>query len=626
MRQCRRIVSYLQIAAGRAWRRAAISHHRGSGKLETQLTSPTISALLRDNARSRGEKTAYTFLDNGHDESRTLTYRRLDETARAVAARLLDSVRPGGRAMILAAGGADFVTAFMACQHAGVIAVPVAPPQPVRHPRKVATLKAIARDSGAEVVLTGSGTDLRTPVCEVAPELGALEWIEVDTVPPAAASRFEGPRIEAEDISFLQYTSGSTALPKGVMVSHRALLRNEEMFARIMGLGSEDVLVSWLPLYHDMGLIGMVLQNLYLGAHIVMMPPLAFVQRPSRWLRAITRYRATFTGAPDFAYDACVRRIREEDRAEFDLSTLRVAFSGAEPIRTATLESFAKAYAPYGLDPGALHCAYGLAEATLIATGTVAGQGPTTLSVDREALRRGRIVPGTDHLIVGVGKPRLSREVVIVDPGTRATRGPGEIGEVWLAGADIPLGYWRNPGATEETYRAYTSDSGAGPYLRTGDLGGLHDGELYITGRHKDLIIVGGRNHYPQDIEATAESAHPWIRYNSSAAFAVERDGREQVVVVVEVLRPQGTRQPTRQHGGAGQAPVPTLAQIRRAVTAAVAAEHGIQLADVHMVMPGSVQRTSSGKVQRRASRAAYENGEFTPAPEPETRAIERTV
>ncbi|WP_225849094.1 fatty acyl-AMP ligase [Streptomyces sp. HPF1205] len=591
--------------------------------METQLTGPTISALLGDNATRRGEKTAYTFLDNGHDESRTLTYRQLDEAARAVAVRLLESVRPGGRAMILAAGGADFVTAFMACQHAGVIAVPVAPPQPPRDPRKAATLRAIAQDSGAEVVLTGSATDLRTPVCEVAPELGALEWIDVDTIAPSAAAGFRAPAIASEDISFLQYTSGSTSLPKGVMVSHRALLRNEEMFAHIMGLGSEDVIVSWLPLYHDMGLIGMVLQNLYLGAHIVMMPPLAFVQRPSRWLRAITRYRATFTGAPDFAYDACVRRIREEDRAEFDLSSLRVAFSGAEPIRTATLESFAKAYTPYGLDPGALMCAYGLAEATLVATGTVAGQGPTTLPVDREALRGGRIVPGTDHLIVGVGKPRLSREVLIVDPETLARCEPGRIGEIWLAGADIPPGYWRNPGATEETYRAYTSDSGAGPYLRTGDLGGLYDGELYITGRLKDLVIVGGRNHYPQDIEATAEAAHPWVRYNSSAAFAVERDGREQVALVVEVLRPQGARR----HTGSGErAPVPTLAQIKRAVTAAVAAEHGIQLADVHMVVPGSVARTSSGKIQRRANRAAYESGRFTPAPEPANRALGRTA
>lgn len=588
--------------------------------METPLKSPTISALLSDNAQRRGEKTAYTFLDNGHDESGSLTYRELDEAARAIAVRLRESVQQGERAMILAAGSADFITAFMACQHAGVIAVPVAPPQPLRNARKIGTLKAVAEDSKARVVLTGSGTDLRTPIAEFAPELGALEWIDVDTVPLSAAERFEATGIGTEDISFLQYTSGSTSLPKGVMVSHRALLRNSEMFAHVMALTDDDVMISWLPLYHDMGLIGMVLQNLYLGARIVLMPPLAFVQRPSRWLRAITRYRGTFTGAPDFAYDACVRRIRAEDRTEFDLSSLRVAFSGAEPIRVATLESFAKAYEPYGLRPGALLDGYGLAEATLVVSGTVAGEGPTTTAVDREALLGGRIVPGDTQMIVGVGKARLSREILIADPDTLATCEEGKVGEIWLTGSDIPLGYWENDEATEETYHAHTSDTGAGPYLRTGDLGALYGGELYITGRLKDVIIVGGRNHYPQDIEATAEAAHPWVRHNCGAAFPIDLDGREQVVLLLEVLRPQGSR---RQGTAEAKAPVPTLAGIKRAVVAAVSTEHGIQLADVHLVMPGSAPKTSSGKIQRQACRQGYRNGEFTLAPEPEARALE---
>ncbi|WP_051950825.1 fatty acyl-AMP ligase [Actinacidiphila yeochonensis] len=590
--------------------------------METPLKHPTVSVLLSENAQELGDRTAYTFLADGQDEAEALTWGRLDLEARAVAARLLRSVRPGDRAMILAADNAHFVRAFMACQHAGVIAVPVAPPTPLRNPRKTAVLQSVAHDSGAAVVLTGSTPDLHDPISEFAPELGALEWIAVDTVPLSQAADFRPPATGPEDISFLQYTSGSTSLPKGVMVTHRALLRNEEMFADIMRIGRQDVLVSWLPLFHDMGLIGKVLQNCYAGSHLVLLPPLAFVQRPSRWLRAITRYRGTVTGAPNFAYDLCVRRIPEEDRAEFDLSSLRVAFSGAEPIRPATVEAFAAAYAPHGLSRGALMHAYGLAEATLITSGTEAGAGPVFIAADREALRKGTVVPGTDHVVVGVGRARLSREIVIADPETRRTRAPGEVGEVWTAGLDTPAGYWRNAEETERTFHAHTSDTGAGPYLRTGDLGALVDGELVITGRLKDLVIVGGRNHYPQDIELTAESAHPWVRPGCGAVFAVsagegEADD-EQVVLVAEVLRPRETR-----GKGARAAELPSLASIRRAVLAAVSAEHGIQLDVVHLVVPGSAPKTSSGKIQRRAAKAEFLAGTFTAAPEPESRALE---
>ena len=590
--------------------------------METPLKYPTVSALLSENAQVRGDKTAYTFLTNGHDEAEALSYGRLDLEARAIAARLLHSARPGDRAMILAADNAHFIRAFMACQHAGVVAVPVAPPTPLRNARKIAVLQAVARDSGAAVVLTGSSPDLHGPISELAPELGALEWIPVDSVPVSAGSGFRPPATGSEDLSFLQYTSGSTSLPKGVMVTHRALLRNEEMFSHVMRIGADDVLVSWLPLFHDMGLIGKVLQNAYAGSHLVLMPPLAFVQRPARWLRAITRYRGTVSGAPNFAYDLCVRRVPEEDRAEFDLSSWRVAFSGAEPIRPATVEAFAAAYAPHGLSRGALMNAYGLAEATLITCGTEAGAGPVFFDVDRETLRKGALAPGTDHQVVGVGRARLSREIVIADPETLRTRAPGEVGEIWTAGLDTPAGYWNNPEETERTFHAHTSDTGAGPYLRTGDLGALVDGELVITGRLKDLLIVGGRNHYPQDIELTAERAHPWVRPGCSAAFAVsagEGDSdAEQLVLVLEVLRPRETR-----GKAAGSADVPSLASIRRAVRAAVSAEHGIQLDVVHLVVPGSAPKTSSGKIQRRAAKAEYLARSFTPAPEPEGRALE---
>jgi nonribosomal peptide synthetase protein BlmVI len=316
----------------------------------------------------------------------------------------------------------------------------------------------------------------------------------------------------------------------------------------------------------------------------------------------------------------CVRRIPEEDRAEFDLGSWRVAFSGAEPIRPATFDAFARAYAPHGLAPEAMQAAYGLAEVTLIATGGFCSQVPVTLDVDRAALREGRVTPGGDHTLISVGRPRAGRRVVIVDPETRRTREPGAVGEIWLAGPDVPLGYWRQPEATRETFRAYTADTGEGPFLRTGDLGVLYEDELYVTGRHKDVLIVDGRNHYPQDIEASAEAAHPWLRPGFSAAFPVERDGREQVVLVAEVLRPVRTRRPDSE---AAKVPTPSLGEIRRAVRTAVATDHDIPLADVHLVMPASVPKTSSGKIQRRACRAAYESGELVPAQEPRARALE---
>jgi acyl-CoA synthetase (AMP-forming)/AMP-acid ligase II len=582
--------------------------------LVTPLKAPNISALLAENAQSRGDETACTILGNGHDESDVLTHGALDLQARATAARLQQSLKAGDRALILAPDNAHFIRAFMACQYAGVIAVPVAPPLPLRNPRKVATLTAIARDCGAAAVLDGSGAELRDAIGEFSPELAALQWIGVDTCAEAEASDFRAPRIASEDVSFLQYTSGSTSSPKGVMVSHRALLRNEEMFSAVMGMTSKDVIISWLPLYHDMGLIGKVLQSTYLGAHLVLMPSAAFVQRPARWLRAITRYRGTVSGAPNFAYDLCVSRIPEADRSEFDLSSWKVAFSGAEPIRPATFDAFARAYAPCGLAPETLQTGYGLAEATLVASGGVRGEPPLTRDIDPERLRQGRVVPGGDYRIISVGRPRLSRRFVIVDPATRRAREDGTVGEIWMSGDDIPLGYWGRPEATEETFGAHLADTGEGPFLRTGDLGVLLDGELYITGRLKDVIIVGGRNHYPHDIEACAEAAHSWIRPGCTAAFAVERDGREQVVLVAEVMRPAASR---RAAPGESAPPTPTLATIKRQVMMAVSAEHGIQLDDIHLVTPASTFKTSSGKIQRALCRTAYEAGEFTPAREP---------
>lgn len=574
--------------------------------MHTELKAPTIAALLSDQASQRGEKIAYTFLKD--DEVRAITYAELDVSARAIAARVQRSARPGDRALILATDNEAFIRGFLACQHAGVIAVPVCPPVPIGSARRVATLRSIARDSGAGVVLTQGTTDLRSALRDVAPELLSPQWIHVDEVSTAEAADFRAVQRRSDDLAFLQYTSGSTSAPKGVMVPHEALMHNEELFARSMGMTSDDVIVSWLPLFHDMGLIGKVLQNLYVGAHAVLLPSLAFVQRPTRWLRAITEYRGTLSGAPNFAYDLCVHRIREEERAGLDLSSWRVAFSGAEPIRAGTLEAFAQTYAPHGFDEKAFYPGYGLAEITLMATGSELGAGAHTLSVDAAKLREGRVVDGHDQVLVSVGRAAPHRDIAIVDPATCAEVAPGEVGEIWLAGPDVARGYWNKPVETANTFGGHIAGTGAGPFLRTGDLGVVVAGRLYVTGRLKDLLIVGGLNHYPQDVEETVESAHTWIRRGCCAVFALERDDREQTVVVAEVQRP------------AGDASAPDLAEIARLVRTKVAAAHGVQVDEAVLVAPGSVPKTSSGKLQRAACRVAYELGELTPARAPATR------
>jgi acyl-CoA synthetase (AMP-forming)/AMP-acid ligase II len=564
----------------------------------------TLAELLSAHAAERPDQTAYRFLVDGRDDADSVTYSRLDLRARAVAAAIQQVCAPGERALVLSDVTADFVLAFMGCQHAGVIAVPVAPPLAAGSAHRIATLAAIVRDCGATTVLSSSGSGLLKKLRVSTPELAGLEWIDVDTVPESVADAFQPVSTGPEDLSFLQYTSGSTSLPKGVMVSHRMLMHNEEFFARCLDLGPDDVFVSWLPLFHDMGLIGNVLQSFYIGAQAVLMTPTSFVRQPSRWLRAFTDYRGTVAGSPNFGYDLCVERIPEAERAGLDLSSWKAAYNGAEPVRTATLTAFAKAFKPYGFDPRALSAAYGLAETTLLATVTPADVEPTLLSVDADALRSGKVLAGADRVLIGAGRAEYFRRIEIVDPNTRLVVEPGRVGEVWLAGPDVSAGYWNRPEESERTMHARLADSGDGPFLRTGDLGALHEDELFITGRLKDTIIVDGRNHYPQDIEATVEARHPEVRANCVAAFSVERDDREQVVLVAELTRRGVVSTPD------GPAQL-DFRQLTRRIRTSVVTEHGIALHEVVLAVPGSVPKTSSGKLQRAACRLAYERGEL---------------
>jgi acyl-CoA synthetase (AMP-forming)/AMP-acid ligase II len=569
-------------------------------KMTTSLAShaPTLSALLAEQAQFRGDRLAFRFLPDGEHEARGLTYGELERHARAVAVHLRHQGAPGERALLLLGDGIDFVRAFMGCQRAGIIAVPVAIPMPLGSERKIATLRAVAADSGASMVLTAGPPRQREVIQRAAPELAALPWIDVAGVEPADADGYRPVPVRPDDVSFLQYTSGSTSLPKGVVITHAGLLANEKLLSSCFGTTERDVIVCWMPLFHDAGLIAHVLHATYLGAQAVLLPPLAFAQRPARWLRAISTYHGTVSGGPNFAYDLCVRRIPAAERAGLDLSSWRRAFNGAEPVRAGTLETFAAAFRSHGFEPSAMGPCYGLAECTVFGTGPVPWSGPSVLGVRRQALEEGRFEPG-EHRIVASGRAMSHRTVRIVDQLSRRALPEGRVGEVWLAGPDVAQGYWGRPELRSATFAARLAEDDGATYLRTGDLGMLHEGELYITGRIKDLLIVSGRNHYPQDIEHTVEAVHPWIRSNGCAVFGLEAGDHEQVIAVAEVLADDDV---------AGEQRL-SLPALRQAVRAAVTEQHGIDLDDIVFATPGAVPKTSSGKLQRSACRDAYQHG-----------------
>ncbi|MGP8297704.1 fatty acyl-AMP ligase [Streptomyces inhibens] len=585
------------------------------------MTTAVPTATLLDQLRAYAERqpaaTAYTFLDDDGSSQRTLTYADVHTTAQTIAGALRTRLAPGDRALLLLPEGLDFIPAFLGCLQAGVIAVPAYPPLPLQSRQRVETLRSIVGDCRPAAVIVAAPPEAVAAVQGVVPELAGAWWTSVAELAAGPADAAPGPdhRIEPDDIAFLQYTSGSTSLPKGVMVPHRALAHNEEMIRRSFAHEEGVTVVGWLPLFHDMGLIGNVLQPLWLGGHAILMSPMAFIKRPARWLQAISEFRATTSGAPNFAYDMCVRRIREANCEGLDLSSWKVAYNGAEPVRDRTLRAFADRFAPYGFDPAAAYPCYGLAEATLLVTGGQVPAEPARVTIDSQALQAGRIEPSdSGTTLVSSGFTRLDREVIIVDPDSGEHRGADEVGEIWIGGPGLPSGYWGNPDATEQTFGAKPVSGGDGPYLRSGDLGFLHDGQLYVTGRCKDLIIVGGRNHYPQDLEATVEEAHEAIRTGCAAAFAVEDDGGERVVIVA------GTGQGATGTDAAGTA---KRAEVVRAVRTAVAAAHGITVDDVLPVAPNAVPKTSSGKLQRGACRAAYLRGEYAYPP---AAAIDKTL
>jgi acyl-CoA synthetase (AMP-forming)/AMP-acid ligase II len=560
-------------------------------------THTSFISVLQAHAQARGGATSFRFLPNGEDEAGAHTFAQLDAQARAVAATLLAQVQPGDRALLLFESSLEYVEAFLGCLYAGVIAVPAYPPNPARLEFSMPRIHAIAQDCSAAIILSTSDiTEATRNLVREDPLFAGIPWLLVDQVDTAAAEHWREPELGPNDLAFLQYTSGSTASPKGVMVSHGNLLHNTGEVVRCLGMSTESRVVSWLPIFHDFGLIFGILSSLRSGASCTFMPPFAFVQRPVRWLNALTKYEGTHAGFPNFALDLCVRKVKPEERERIDLSHWEVGLNGAEPLRQPVLEKFTEAFKPCGFRAMVHSPAYGLAEATLLTTCSRPAVHYTMGSFDAAALRDRIVKPVAPdapdaRLLAGNGKPIGGMEVSIVDPDTARPCAEDTVGEIWLRGESVARGYWERPEESARTFGAALANTEEGPFLRTGDLGFVRGNDLYIAGRIKDVIIVDGANHYPQDIELTAEKSHPAIRPGCTAAFSVDGDVEERLVMVVEI-EPGKEDTPRREVVGA----------VRRAV----AAEHDLRVHDVALIKARTIHKTSSGKIQRHACRRGY--------------------
>ena len=569
---------------------------------ELSLHVSTLVDLLGTRSLHQPEQPAFTFLQDGEIEAVQLTYRELDQQSRAIAAQLQALGLCGERALLLYPPGLKYLAAFFGCLYAGVVAVPAYPP---RNRRNAPRILAIASDAQAAIALTT--TTILPKVRSLLIGKAALEklrWLTTDDLDQSIASNWQVPAIASDTLAFLQYTSGSTGAPKGVMLSHSNLLHNAAVTYKLMGHSPESVFVSWLPSYHDMGLIGGILQPLYGGFPCILMPPAAFLQRPYRWLQTISQYRGTTSGAPNFAYELCIEKIAAEQRQSLDLSCWRVAFNGAEPVRSQTLERFAAEFADCGFRREAFYPCYGMAETTLIVSGGRYTHPPVIQTVQKMALEQHRIVdaaidilvPDEIQSLVGCGRTIPQQQIVIAHPETLTRCAPDEVGEIWVSGPSVGQGYWQRPEETAQIFRVHLADTGERPFLRTGDLGFLQDGELFVTGRVKDLIIIRGRNLYPQDIELTTEHSHPSLRLGSGAAFAVEVGSEERLVVVQELeFRAK-----------------PDIEEVTSAIRRAVTEEYEVQVYGVVLIKPGSIPKTSSGKIQRRACKAKFLDGNLS--------------
>jgi acyl-CoA synthetase (AMP-forming)/AMP-acid ligase II len=566
------------------------------------MGNSTLVQLLRDRALEQSDSHAYTFLADGNKETGRLTYGELDRQARAIAAQLQSLNAKGERALILYPAGLEVIAAFCGCLYAGVIAIPAPPPEAGRLKRTLPRLQAIIKDAQASLVLTTAGIlEIVSEVRVDFPELQTMRWIDTEKVDLELAEAWEDPNVDQDILAYLQYTSGSTSTPKGVMLSHYNLMHHAAYLKQACGYESHSVTVTWMPYFHDYGLVEGLMVPLYNCTPCYVMSPFSFIKRPLVWLQAIANYQGTHSQAPNFAYDQCIRRIKPAQMANLDLSCWEAAGNAAEPINPKVMREFFEKFAPCGFRWEAFAPAYGLAEDTLLVSTKPKLTEPVFCHVSTVAIEKDQIIPVKPddegvRTFPSCGRLVCETKVAIVNPD-KLTRCTGDrVGEIWVSDPSVAQGYWQRTTETQETFKAYLADTGEGPFLRTGDLGFIKDGELYITGRIKDLIIIRGTNHYPQDIEWTTQQVNPAFRPDYGAAFSINANGDEKLVVVQEVER-----------GNEGFDTQTAIADIRQEI----AEQHELQTHAIVLVKRGNILKTASGKIQRRACRASFLAGEL---------------
>jgi len=565
----------------------------------------TLAQRLQARAGAEPEGQAFLHLKDGEAEAGSLTWRQFDAAARDVAASLAGRA-PGERALLLYRAGLDFITAFMGCLYAGILPV-AAPADTLGHRgRTLAQLLATFNDARPSILLsTGELLGSIGALEAQAPDLCRTDQLDTTAIAPGTGAAWR-PRGESlDEIAYLQYSSGSTASPKGVVVGQRELVRMMEIISQAYGYDRESRFVCWMPHYHDYGLVQGLLHPIHAGIPCIVMSSASFIQRPYRWLAAMTKYAASHSAGPNFAYDHCLRRIPEAQLGELDLSAWRFAGNGAEPVRAKTLEEFAAKFAACGFRKASFYPSYGLAEATLLVSGPkpAAEAAPAVLTLKASALEQDRVEIAPDNEtgvrhIPSCGNPVKGATIRILDPETRRPRPPREIGEIWVAHGALGRGYWNRPELTQEFFQARIADSGEGPYLRTGDLGFLDDGQVYIVGRKKDLIIANGGNHHPEEIEWSIEQSHPAIRAGCVAAFTIDDDEGTTLAVLAEIA--PGRSVETADH-----------AAVIRAIRKAVAMDHSLTIGRMALLAPGAIAKTTSGKIQRAACRSALLAGKL---------------
>jgi acyl-CoA synthetase (AMP-forming)/AMP-acid ligase II len=585
----------------------------------------TLVEMLRRRAIHQPEQRAYTYLVDGETEGGHLTFAELDLQSRIVAAMLQRRNACGERVLLLFPTGLEFIAAFFGCLYAGAIAVPLPPPNHAQPHRTLPRLLSIVNDARPLLALTiASIASKMEGLLSAAPDLRKISWIATDSESMSVEPEWLDPAVGSETLALLQYTSGSTAIPKGVMISHRNLLENSAYIDSVFDLPTEITSVTWLPAFHDMGLTNGIIQPLYKGRNCYLMPPQSFLQRPVRWLEAISRTKATVSGGPNFAYELCVRKITAEQRENLDLSGWKVAYNGAEPVRADTMRRFVESFASCGFQASSFYPSYGLAEATLLVSAESLKE-KMLRTIEVSALEQNRVVEAAKHThnlrtLVGCGGPKLGTKIVIVDPETLTTSASDSVGEIWVSSPSVTAGYWNKPEESERTCRAFLADTGEGPFLRTGDLGFLKDGELFITGRLKDLIIIAGRNLYPQEIELTVQQSHPAVRPACCAAFSVDVADEERLIVAAEVephyLPNRHATNGSRNGNGNGASRPHSNGRLAldidgmvRTIRRAVAEEHDVRVHAVLLLRAGSIPKTSSGKLQRGACQASFLDG-----------------